>query len=112
MPSRKPKKGAIARFLEQSRLVIGIIRVSFPSEPQTNETDDARRRLLGWHFTPQSRSHVGVGAHFFNQQTSAAGVGGESGIHGRARGRGGGKSLPTRAGVAPRVGGGGGPLRG
>ncbi len=45
-----------------------------------------RRRLLGWHFPPQSRSHVGVGAHFFNQQTSAAGIGGQRGVHGRACG--------------------------
>src|SRR5260221_11682061 len=54
------------------------------AEPQPNETDDTRRRLMGWHLTPQSRSHVGVGAHFSNQQTSAAGIGGQRGIHARA----------------------------
>ena len=40
--------------------------------------------LFGGHFTLQGRSHAGVGVYLFNQQTSAAGIGGQRGIHGRA----------------------------
>src|SRR6266581_1332166 len=86
MPSNRGGPSISLRIAPFSISQLGIIRVSFPSEPQTNETDDMRRRLLGWHFPPQSRSHVGVGAHFFNQQTSAAGIGGQRGIHRRACG--------------------------
>jgi len=80
------EEGHPGLYRHTKKVELDRIRVSFPSEPQTNETDDMRRRLLGWHFLPQSRSHVGVGAHFFNQQTSAAGIGGQRGIHGRACG--------------------------
>src|SRR5260221_5909834 len=73
------------------------------AEPQPNETDDTRRRLMGWHLTPQSRSHVGVGAHFSNQQTSAAGSGGPQRNNDPARRHQEHQQLLRSAGVRPQL---------
>jgi len=62
--------------------------VKFVSSSGAHSTITADRAgaLLGRDFTSQSRSHPGVGAYFFDQQSSATGIGRQRGIHARAGG--------------------------